>query len=192
MYLFYVDVPYTKNAWKCHGKRRVCEVHNKKSDCNACNRPWRPIGMWNIQAPTFSRQSTHRWRWGCQPYEPAGRPLPPGRFMVLISIRGWVDPRGHSAAGRIRSVEKSNGLFGNRTRDLPSCSIMTQPTMLSRAPFEAVYLEIKIWVFLIFCISQFVNISSYVKDLISRGTPIFCLLTMYTNLYRCCTFRLWV
>jgi hypothetical protein len=38
---------------------------------------------------------------------------PPGRFLVLI---------GHSAAGRIRSIENSNDLIGNRTRDLPACS----------------------------------------------------------------------
>jgi hypothetical protein len=38
---------------------------------------------------TFSRQSAHRRRWGCQPYALAA---PPGRFLVLISSRGWVDP----------------------------------------------------------------------------------------------------
>jgi hypothetical protein len=27
--------------------------------------------LWDVEAPTFSRQSGHRWRWGCQPYAPA-------------------------------------------------------------------------------------------------------------------------
>jgi hypothetical protein len=36
----------------------------------SCNRPWRPISLWDVEAPTFSRQSPHRWRWGCQPYSP--------------------------------------------------------------------------------------------------------------------------
>jgi hypothetical protein len=35
--------------------------------------------------------------------------------------------------GRIRSTEKSNSLIGNRTRDLPACSIVPHPTTLSRA-----------------------------------------------------------
>jgi hypothetical protein len=43
-------------------------------------------------------------------------------------------PQGHSAAGWIRSTEKSNDLIGNRTRDIPACSIVPQPTMLPRAP----------------------------------------------------------
>jgi hypothetical protein len=29
--------------------------------------PWRPIGLWDFEVPTFSRQSAHRWRWGIQP-----------------------------------------------------------------------------------------------------------------------------
>jgi hypothetical protein len=37
----------------------------------------------------------------------AGRPLPPGIFLVLISVRGS-RPQGHSAAGNIRSIEESN------------------------------------------------------------------------------------
>jgi hypothetical protein len=32
---------------------------------------WRPIALWDVEAPTSSRQSAHRWRWGCQPYAPA-------------------------------------------------------------------------------------------------------------------------
>jgi hypothetical protein len=40
---------------------------------------------------------------------------------------------GHSAAGRIRSNEKSDNLIGNRIRDLPTCSIVPQPTTLPRA-----------------------------------------------------------
>jgi hypothetical protein len=31
--------------------------------------------------------------------------------------------------------KKSNDLIGNRTRDLPACSIVPQPTTLPRAPF---------------------------------------------------------
>jgi hypothetical protein len=63
----------------------------------------------------------------------AGHLLLPGRFLVLISVRAWVDPQGHIAAWRIRSIEESNDFIGNRTRDLPACSIMPQPTTLPRA-----------------------------------------------------------
>jgi hypothetical protein len=42
-------------------------------------------------------------------------------------------PKGHSAAGRIRSIEKSNDLIGNGTRDIPVCSIVPQPITLPRA-----------------------------------------------------------
>jgi hypothetical protein len=64
----------------------------------------------------------------------AGRPLPPGKFLALISLKTLSRPQGHSAAGRIRSIEKSNYLIGNRTRDLPAYSIVPQPTTLPLAP----------------------------------------------------------
>ena len=47
-------------------------------------------GGWGSQ---ISRQSAHEG--GCQPYTPAAFTPPPPQeiFLVLISVRGWVDPR---------------------------------------------------------------------------------------------------
>jgi hypothetical protein len=59
----------------------------------------------------------------------ASRPLPPRRFLELICVKRLHRPQCHSAAGRIRSVEKASGI-GSRTHDLPACSIVPQPTML--------------------------------------------------------------
>jgi hypothetical protein len=39
--------------------------------------------------------------------------------------------QGHSAAGR--SIEESSDFIGNRTRDLPACNIVSQPTTLPSA-----------------------------------------------------------
>jgi hypothetical protein len=47
----------------------------KKRWSYLCNRPWRPVWLWDVEVPTFSRQSAHRWRQGFQPYAPAGRLL---------------------------------------------------------------------------------------------------------------------
>jgi hypothetical protein len=40
----------------------------KKTKGYPCNRPWRPIGLRDVEDPTLSRQSAHRC---CQPYAPA-------------------------------------------------------------------------------------------------------------------------
>jgi hypothetical protein len=61
------------------------------------------------------------------PFTP--RNIPGTHFCYRLS-----QPQGHSAAGNIRSIEKSDDLTGNRTRDLPACSIVPHSTTLSHAP----------------------------------------------------------
>jgi hypothetical protein len=63
----------------------------------------------------------------------AGRPLPTGRFLVSFLYR-LSRTQGHSAAGRIRSIEKSSDPNGNLTRGLPAYSKVLHPTTLPRAP----------------------------------------------------------
>jgi len=55
-------------------------------------------------------------------------------FLVLISIRGSVDDKGHSAAGKIMSMKNSSDTIGNRTLGPVACSAVPQPTAPPRAP----------------------------------------------------------
>jgi hypothetical protein len=75
----------------------------------------------------FSRQSAHRWRQDCQPYVPASL-YPPERFLLLISVRGWVDPKTIVRLEGLGKLKNNNDLFGNRPREL------SQRTTLPRAP----------------------------------------------------------
>jgi hypothetical protein len=56
----------------------------------------------------------------------AGRPLPSGRFLVLISLRGRVDPRDIVRLVGLGKLKKKNHLIGTSTSDLRACSIMPQ------------------------------------------------------------------
>jgi hypothetical protein len=51
-----------------------------------CNRPWRPIGMWDVEDSTLSRQSADRWLLSALRAEHA-------LFATIISVRDWVNPR---------------------------------------------------------------------------------------------------
>jgi hypothetical protein len=61
--------------------------------------------LWDVEAPTFSR--TVGSQMAVRSALCAGRPLPPGRSLVLISVKRPSRLQGHSGAGRIRSIEKN-------------------------------------------------------------------------------------
>jgi hypothetical protein len=86
------------------------------------NRPWRPIGLSDVEASTFSWQSAHGWRWR-QLYAPDAIYLQEYSWYSFL-LEAESTPGPHSAPGRIRPIEKSNNLVGNRTSNLPACSII--------------------------------------------------------------------
>jgi hypothetical protein len=101
----------------------------KKGLSYPCNKPWKPVGLLDVEASTFCLGNwltdgvevvsfTHR--------PPFTAKKIPGTYFCQSLSR----PQNHSEAKRIRTIKKSNDLIGTRTRDLPACSIQPQPTTL--------------------------------------------------------------
>jgi hypothetical protein len=74
-------------------------------------------------------------------------------------------------AGRIRSIEESNDLTGNRTCDLAACSTVPQSTALLHAPLGCVLLCIIEACFMYVCFLCFVCLLALAKDM-DRGEKI--------------------
>ena len=91
-----------------------------------------PEGSRSLRLPDFKTINTRRWK-GCQPYSSAAF-TPQEIFLLLISVRGWINPRTIAAAWRIMSLNNSHDTIGYRTRNLPACRAVPQPTVSLRTP----------------------------------------------------------
>jgi hypothetical protein len=120
--------------FNCTALYRFIRKKQAEGKSNPSNRLRRLIGLWDVEAPTLSRQSAHRWRWGCQPYAQAAF-YPQGRFLVLNSLRGWVHPRAIIRLGGLGQL-KIQWTHREDIRELLVCSKMPQSTTLPRGPLK--------------------------------------------------------
>ena len=108
------------------------QVQEKQSH----NRPDRPRGFQEGEAPRF--QDNRHIKVGRLSALRTGHLYLQEIYLILISVRDWVN-RSHSAAERIMLMKNSSETIGNRTRALPTCRAVPQPTALPRAPFTISY-----------------------------------------------------
>ena len=94
----------------------------------------RPSGVQYFEAPRF-QNNRHMEAVRLSALRTV-RLYPPGNIPGTHFCQCLSRPQGHSAAERIMSMKKSNETIGNRTRDLPLCYAVSQPTVPLRPPMR--------------------------------------------------------
>ena len=109
----------------CLGTFRIL-IKRQRNPFTGLGRPW---GFQEVGTPRF--QDNRHMKSG-KVVSPTHRsPLPRQEIFLVLRLSR---PQRHSAAGRIMPKKNSNDTIGIRTRHLPACSIMPQPTAPTRAP----------------------------------------------------------
>jgi hypothetical protein len=96
----------------------------------------RPTGFQEVEAPRF--QDNRHMKVVRLSAIRTGRVYPPGNIPGTHFCLRLSRPQGHSATDRIIPMKNSTDTIGNRTRDLPVCSAVPQPT----APPRHLYIEL--------------------------------------------------
>jgi hypothetical protein len=123
----YLTIAVTRTLTRCSGRRQPTTEPSWQTPVEAYIAiNWRSAGPTFFQtkqsnlctSPDGSRQSAHE----------GGKVVSPQEvFVVLISDRGWVDPR---TIGLMKNSDNTNG---DRIPDLPACSAVHRPTAPPRA-----------------------------------------------------------